>query len=503
MKNNSVKEIVILGGGTAGWMAASLLAKRFNKQISFTLIESQQIGIIGVGEATVPWIRTFIEELDISEQEFILATNASFKLGIEFVDWYKIGTRYFHPFAPFGTSIAKTSFHHYWAKLRSQGHASSIDHYSIATELAKANKFALPKSFENQPDAARFNYAFHFDAALFAKLLQKKALALGVNHLEGTASQITQDTTSGNLVSIKLDSGQEIHGDFFIDCSGFRGVLIEETLHTGYEDWSQWLPCDRALALPSSHTNTVIESYTESRAKLAGWQWRIPLQHRIGNGYVYSSEFISDDEAAHSLVQSVGGRCLADPKKIKFTTGIRKKTWNKNVFSLGLASGFLEPLESTSIYLIQFGLETLFNYFPGSSEDFAPLANKANRLMRENMYLLRNFLILHYHLNQREGEPFWDYCRHMFIPGSLKERMEDFKYTGNISLGDADFFKLNSWLAIFSGYDFVPEYWHPKINVFSEAELKQELANIKSAIQTAANNAPDHAEFLQKNNLIR
>lgn len=499
MVEGYIKSLVILGGGSAGWMAAALLATRFNGKIHITLVESDTIGIIGVGEATVPWIRRYLEDIQLTEQEFMRATHATFKLGIDFVDWYQPGTSYFHPFGGFGSQIGKIPFHHLWARLQNLGNLTAFERYNIGTHLARSGRFALPNAAPDAPEGARFNYAFHFDASRFALLLSDLAQQRGVKRIEGKVKEVKQHPDLGHVESLHLEDGTRIEGDFFIDCSGFTGLLIEKTLATGYLDWSRWLPCNRALAMPCSRSDE-IPSYTRSLAQSAGWQWRIPLQHRDGNGYVYANDFISDQDAHTALQNNLAGPALDAPRLIKFTTGTRAQTWNKNVFALGLASGFLEPLESTSLYLVQSGIEVLYKYFPRRLTDCAALSKRANQLMMENQERLRDFLIAHYALNQRVGEPFWDYCRNMPLPDSLTEKLESFKLTASLDLDDRDFFKLNSWLAILTGNQQLPHYWHPDADQYPAASLAKELENIHHAMSNAAQQAQLHQQFLLHNN---
>lgn len=495
---HAIQSLVILGGGSSGWMAASLLAKRLGQAVTITLVESPAIGIIGVGEATIPWIKTFIDEIGLEEQEFIHTTNASFKLGIEFVDWHKPGSHYFHPFAPLFEPLQHIPFHHYWTKLRNTGDAAPLDNYFLSAQMARAGKFALPKKAHNGPNSSRFNYAFHFDATLFAQALTKKACALGVNRIQGTVTEVRQNSTTGDIQSLLLSDGQEISGDFFIDCSGFDGLLIERTLHSGYEDWSHWLPCDSAVTVPCSSPVDALPAYTRCSAQAAGWQWQIPLQNRIGNGYVFCRDFISEGQATQTLLDNLPGAPLQHPKSIRFTTGVRKKIWNRNVFALGLASGFLEPLESTSIYLVQLCLETLYRHLPGPGSNREKLAEHANRLIHTHMSQLRDFIIAHYYLNQRKGDPFWDHCRKMSIPDSLAERLEQFRHTATLDIDEAEFFKMSSWLAIFSGYDFLSSHWHPQVDQIDIKLLAQELTAIYKGIHQALITVPDHRDFIQK-----
>ncbi|ACE83694.1 tryptophan halogenase family protein [Cellvibrio japonicus] len=493
---HAIKSLVIVGGGTAGWMAAAFFAKRFTGcAMTITLVESTEIGTIGVGEATVPSMKMFLADLGIDEREFIQNTQATCKLGIDFNGWWQQDTAFFHPFAMFGAKIAHIPFHHYWAYLRAQGQAGPIDDYSLPAQMARANKFALPK--DEALDIARFNYAYHFDAGSFANYLSRFAQTLGVKHIEARVTHVLKNADTGNISTLILNNGKEIEGDFFIDCSGFRALLIEENLHTGYQDWSHWLPCDRALALPCAHQG-YIPPYTRALACTAGWQWRIPLQHRHGNGYVYSSHYISDDQALAELTQHMHAKPTADPRVIRFTTGMRNKCWNKNVFALGLSSGFLEPLESTSIYMVQTALATLFTYFPTTADNIA-LSTKVNKILAEHNEKLRDFIILHYHLNQRIGMDFWDACRAAPLPDSLSNRIEEFRATGNIRFNDLDFFQISSWLAMFSGFQLLPQYQHPKILHTNKTLIIQELQQMRNAIQRVVRELPEHHQFIAKN----
>jgi tryptophan 7-halogenase len=494
---NNIQSIVIVGGGTAGWMAASALAKRFARSnLRITLIESAEIGTIGVGEATVPFIKEFLKSLQIDEVDFIRNTSATYKLAIDFDGWKKPGEKFLHPFAGYGARVDNINFHHFWIKMKQLGQAQELDAYCLASQIARAGKFALPKA-NTDSDLSSFNYAFHFDAGLFAQYLSRYAQQLGVERVTATVTGVTQDSHSGFIDKLQLSTGEQISSELFIDCSGFKGLLIEETLKTGYENWQQWLPCDRAIAIPCSSTTEPMP-YTRSLACEAGWQWRIPLQHRTGNGHVYCSSFISDERALAQLEQQLEGPALAEPKLMRFTTGMRKQSWNKNVFALGLASGFMEPLESTSIYMIQESINQLINNFP--NRHWNPvLINESNRLLRIRQERLRDFLVLHYHLNQRTGEAFWDVCRSAPIPESLANTIALFKNTAQLSLDYLDFFRTNSWLAMFAGFDVIPNHYHPLVDSFDEHLVAQELLNISSGISGAVARLPSHQQFLNAN----
>jgi tryptophan halogenase len=492
-----IQSIVIVGGGTAGWMTAAALAKRFaNNPINITLIESAEIGTIGVGEATVPFIKEFLKTLKIDEVEFIQATNATYKLAISFDGWKQEGHSFLHPFAGYGSRIDNIPFHHFWIKLKQQNKAQELDAYCLSSQIARANKFALPKPNQDI-ELSSFNYAFHFDATLFAKYLSNYAQTLGVKRIEARVQSVNQDSTNGFIKSLGLSNDQTIEGELFIDCSGFKGLLIEETLKTGYECWNQWLPCDRAVAMPCE-SNGEPAPYTRSLACEAGWQWRIPLQHRTGNGYVYSSNHISDDQAIESLTKNLEGNPLAPPKLMRFVTGMRAKSWNKNVYAIGLSSGFLEPLESTSIYMIQESINLLIDNFP--NRNWQPqLITETNKVLRIRQEKLRDFIILHYYLNERHGESFWDACRTMAIPDTLAEQIELFKNTAQVSVTHLDFFRTNSWLAMFAGFNRIPDYYHPFVDNFDEALVEKELTTVAAGIASAITGLPSHKEFIQRN----
>lgn len=497
MSDTRIQSIVILGGGTAGWMAAAALAKRFARSnIAITLIESAEIGTIGVGEATVPFIKEFLKSLQIDELDFIRNTSATYKLAIDFDGWKKPGEKFLHPFAGYGARVDGINFHHFWIKMKQHGQAQALDAYCLASQIARAGKFALPKANADS-DLSSFNYAFHFDAGLFAQYLSRYAQQLGVQRIAATVTGVTQHSHSGFIESLQLNTGEKISGELFIDCSGFKGVLIEETLKTGYENWQQWLPCDRAIAIPCASTLEPAP-YTRSLACEAGWQWRIPLQHRVGNGHVYCSSFINDERALAQLEQNLEGPALAEPKFLRFTTGMRKQSWNKNVFALGLASGFMEPLESTSIYMIQESINQLIDNFP--NRHWNPmLITESNRLLRIRQERLRDFLVLHYHLNQRSGEAFWDACRSAPIPDSLAQTIARFKNTAQLSLDYLDFFRTNSWLAMFAGFEVIPDHYHPLVDSFDEQLVAQELRNIASGISDAVQGLPSHRQFINAN----
>lgn len=492
---NKINNIVIVGGGTAGWMAAASLARFFDHQpASITLIESEQIGTVGVGEATIPGIRSFNLSLGIDEIDFIKKTNATFKLGIEFQDWRQRGTTFFHPFSDFGLPLNGVEFHHYIQRLRALGETIDITDYSFSAQLAKLGKFAQPHERPPSP-LADFGYAYHFDAGLYAAFLREYAEAKRVVRREGKVVGVSLNN-EGFIESVTLDDGDIIGGQLFIDCSGFRGLLIEEALHTGYEDWRCWLPCDKAIAVQSQKVGTAAP-FTRTIAKEAGWQWRIPLQHRMGNGYVYASQFMDDDEARQALLTSLESAPTSNPRQFSFISGVRKKVWNNNCFALGLASGFLEPLESTSISLIQTGLSKLLRFFPDSSFNRADIA-EVNRLHRHEFERIRDFLILHYKATGREDSEFWRHCQTMEIPDTLAHKIDVYKSQGQLVMYDPEAFKKDSWLAMYNGFTQAPQRYDSRVDSMNIAELKSHLDKMRNAIQAAAGQAMSHEDFIAR-----
>jgi tryptophan halogenase len=493
-----ITSITIVGGGSAGWMAAAALATYLGKGASVRLIESEEIGIVGVGEASVPHIRLFNGQwLGIDEADFVKRTQATVKLGIQFNDWARIGDSYIHGFGAIGRSLGPLPFHQFWLKLHLAGRAGPIGEYSPQTVMAPKGRFA-PADRNAQPGSplSDIAYAYHFDATLYARFLRELAEQRGVQRIEGRIVGVNQRAGDGFVESVTLASGETVGGELFIDCSGFRGLLIEETLRTGYEDWSYFLPCDRALAVPSEGVSP-ITPYTRSTARAAGWQWRIPLQHRVGNGYVYSSRHVSDDEACATLLANLDGKALAEPRQLRFTTGMRKKCWNKNVVALGLASGFLEPLESTSIYSTQSGITRLLSLFP--TLDFNPLlAERYNRDSAFEFERIRDFLILHYHATERSDTPFWDHCRTMSVPDSLRETMELFRTDGRYFRNGEDFFALPSWVQVMLGQRIVPQGYHPMVDEMPEERLLDHVESMRAMLAHAVDSMPTHQEWINR-----
>ncbi|WP_020655105.1 tryptophan halogenase family protein [Massilia niastensis] len=493
-----ISSITIVGGGSAGWMAAAALATYLGKGASIRLVESEEIGIVGVGEASVPHIRHFNGQwLGIDEAEFVKRTQGTIKLGIQFNDWGRIGDSYIHGFGAIGRSLGPLPFHQFWLKLRLAGRAAPIGEYSPQTVMAPLGRFAPgDRNAPAHSPLADIAYAYHFDATLYARFLRELAQQRGVQRIEGRIVGVNQRAGDGFIESVTLESGQVVDGALFIDCSGFRGLLIEETLKTGYLDWSHWLPCDRAMAVPSERVDP-ITPYTRASARPAGWQWRIPLQHRTGNGYVYASRHVSDDEAAATLLANLDGRALADPRALRFTTGMRRKSWNRNVVALGLASGFLEPLESTSIYLAQSGITRLLGLFP--KRDVSPLL--AERYNRESVFeyeRIRDFLILHYHATERDDTPFWDQCRTMDIPDSLRETIDLFRSDGRYFRNGEDFFALPSWVQVMLGQRIVPQGYHPIVDEMPEDRLVEHVEDMRAMLAHAVAAMPTHREWIDR-----
>ena len=490
----SLRRIVIVGGGSAGWMAAAALSKAVAPRCAITLVESDEIGIVGVGEATIPPIKLFNQLVGIDEIDFLKATQGSFKLGIQFVDWARLGQRYFHPFGPHGLPFDMAPLHQHWLRQRGQPGALAIDDYSMAWVAASQNRFDRPSGDPRQVQST-FDYAYHFDASLYARFLRRVSEARGVLRQEGRIVHVGQRAGDGFVESVTLEDGRVIEGDLFIDCSGFRALLIEGTLHTGYEDWTHWLPCDRAMAAPCAPAGE-LTPYTRSTAREAGWQWRIPLQHRTGNGYVYCSRFLSDDEAASALRAQLDGKPLAEPRPLRFTTGRRKLFWNRNVVALGLASGFMEPLESTSLHLVQSGISRLLALFP--DRDFDPLTvAEYNRIGIQEFERIRDFLILHYKLTTRDDAPLWRYCAAMSVPDTLQYKIDHFRRHGRLVSEGNDLFGPASWLAVHLGQFNMPEKHDPLVDL-RDVDGPAILARIRDAMQRAAAGMPTHAEFIRR-----
>jgi tryptophan halogenase len=497
MTDRHVRDIIIIGGGTAGWMAAAALAKVLGPTVSIRLVESEAIGTVGVGEATVPHLKLFNQILEIDEIEFVKQTQGTFKLGIEFVDWGRVGDRYIHGFGSIGHDYGMLPFHQYWLKMFRAGKALDIGAYSLNTVAAPRGKFmASAADVPANSPLANIAYAYHFDAGLYAQYLRRYAEARGVKRLEGRVVKVTLRPEDGFIAAVTLDGGVELSGDLYIDCSGFRGLLIEEALHSGYQDWTHWLPCDRAVAVPCENVGQPTP-FTRSTARGAGWQWRIPLQHRTGNGYVYSSAHLSDDEAAAVLMANLDGRALSEPRKLQFTTGMRNKFWNKNCIAIGLASGFMEPLESTSIYLIQSGIARLISLLP--ERDISPvLIDRYNAQAAFEFERIRDFLILHYWASERRDTSFWRYCGSMEIPETLRDTVRLFKDSGRFFRNAEEMFAITSWIQVMLGQHIVPEHYHPAVDLVPDQEIMGLIDSIRTVIAACVDAMPTHAQFIAR-----
>lgn len=483
--------VVIVGGGTAGWMTAAGLASLLaDTGLNITLVESEAIGTVGVGEATLPHLRFFNQTIGIDEYDFMAATRATVKLGIEFVDWARKGDRYIHPFGDYGIPNDGIGFHQFWRRFADT--LGPISNFSLPVIAAELGRFEPPSSDERSA-LSTFRFAYQFDATRYAPYLRRHAEARGVTRIEGRVVDLALNE-KGDIERLSLQDGREIEGDLFVDCSGFFGLLIEKALKTGYDQWTDWLPCDRAVAAPCEHAGPLLP-YTRATAREAGWQWRIPLQHRTGNGYVYASQFISDQDAEDALVQSLEGPLLADPKILRFVTGKRRKLWNRNCVAIGLSGGFLEPLESTSIYLIQQGITYLIELFPNLA-DVDTLRSEYNRMMDLEFERIRDFLILHYHATERSDAPLWEMMQALDVPDSLKEKMALFRARGQVQTYDHGLFLEPSWLAVYLGQRVIPEHYDPRVNEHSERELLSQLTGMKQHIRQSADNMATHQAWI-------
>lgn len=492
---DNLKHIAVIGGGSAGWMTAAAFAHAVQGDCRITLVESEMIGTIGVGEATIPPIKLFNQRLGIDEYEFMRHTQGTYKLGIQFVDWAEIGHRYFHPFGPFGAEFDIVPLQNYWFRARAEGEDSSLDDHSMAWAAASRCKFDRPMR-EPRMVQSTYDYAYQFDAGLYAKYLRGYAEERGVERIEGKIVDVTLEPESGNIDCVTLDDGTTVDAEFYIDCTGFRGLLIEGALETGYEDWTHWLPCDRAVAVQCTHGGE-FTPYTRSTAREAGWQWRIPLQHRIGNGYVFCSRFISEDDASQILIDNLDGEPITDPRVLRFTTGRRKKFWNRNCVAIGLSGGFMEPLESTSIHLIQTGITRLLALFPDRNLD--PLAiEEYNRLTQLEYETVRDFLILHYHATERDDSELWRYCASMSVPDSLQYKIDHFRAYGRIVSPGIELFQNPSWLAVFVGQNVRPERYDPLVEQRTNVDASARLESLRRVMREAAEVMPDHREYLDK-----
>ncbi|MBY9061328.1 tryptophan 7-halogenase [Sphingomonas yunnanensis] len=482
-----VRRVVVAGGGTAGWLAAAILTRQLGALVEVTLVESEEIGTVGVGESTIPTVRAFHQLIGIDEQEFVRATGASYKLGISFEGWSRPGERYLHSFGTLGRSTWMADFHHFWLEARAQGVAEEIGAYCVEHEAARAGRFA-------GPPAASLNYAFHFDAARYARYLRERCERDGLVRVEGRIDRAERDA-SGDIAALVMADGRRIEGDFFLDCTGFRALLIGETLGVGYEDWTDWLPCDRAVAVQTAATGPAAP-YTRAIAHDAGWQWRIPLQHRLGNGIVYSSAYLSDDAARARLLDTVEGEVLIEPRLIRFRTGRRERAWERNCVALSLAGGFVEPLESTSIHLIMIALTRLLQLFPydGVTES---LAARFNDMARREIEGVRDFIILHYHVNQRD-EPFWQRLRDMPLPDSLTARLALFREGAQAFQASDELFTVTSWVQVLLGQRLMPEAHNRVARMMPPGRLAATLAELGRDVTRQVAALPTHQQYLDR-----
>ncbi|TFI58975.1 tryptophan 7-halogenase [Sphingomonas parva] len=494
MNDPRIRSIVIVGGGTAGWMTAAALAKVVGTEnVSITLVESEEIGTVGVGEATIPPILLFNKMLGIDEDTFVRETNATFKLGIDFVDWRRPGHRYFHPFGLLGADLPdRVGFVHFWLRWVQEGGNPDFSRFSAETEAARVGRFArTPPTGGALPN---INYAYQFDASLYAAFLRRFAEARGVERIEGRIVAVRRDAETGFIAAVTLQDGRSVAGEFFVDCSGFRSLLLGDSLEVPFEDWSRWLPCDRAVAVPCARTNDPTP-FTTVTGREAGWQWRIPLQHRTGNGYVFASAFIGEEEATEKLLSRLDGAAQAEPRVLRFKAGRRRVCFEKNCLAVGLAAGFLEPLESTSIHLIQIAVNKLLDMFP--NRDFHPaILSRFNDETNQVYDSIRDFLIAHYKLTERD-QPFWRHCQDIEPPDSLATKLDLFRGRAQVFPSGFDTFHETNWFAILYGQGFEPESYHPLADNMSSDELRVTLAQIRAAIQKRVDGLPPHQAFLE------
>ena len=495
MSTDVNRRIVVVGGGTAGWMTAAALGRFCVPQTAVTVVESDEIGTVGVGEATIPSIQMFNQSLELDEAEFLAATGGTYKLGIAFEGWGRPDEGYVHAFGLVGSALGVVPFHHYWLRGRALGIAKPLGHYILHTIAIAGNRFA---HLERPPGSVLppLPYAFHFDASLYAKYLRGHAEKRGVVRQEGKIVSVERNQENGDIAAVVLANGTRVAGDLFVDCSGFRGLLIEQELEAGFEDWSEWLQSDRAVAVPCARVDPLIP-LTRSIARKAGWQWRIPLQHRIGNGYVFNSDAISEDEATATLLANLDGEAMAEPRTLRFTTGRRRKCWVRNVVAIGLSSGFIEPLESTSIHLIQTGVNRLLELLP-QGEISDAVRDDYNARAAWEMDRVRDFVILHYHANQREGEPYWDRLRAMRVPEELQHKIDMFRASGRIHSSFDELFDARAWIQVLLGQNVMPETWHPIADMLPEKRLREFLDGLERAHMQDVSRMPDHGAFVAK-----
>ncbi|MFB0612916.1 tryptophan halogenase family protein [Aurantiacibacter poecillastricola] len=498
MNGEPVRKIVIVGGGTAGWMAAAGISKILGgfPGLSIQLVESEAIGTVGVGEATIPQILSFNNLLEIDENEFVRETHATYKLGIEFVDWLRPGHSYVHPFGTYGLDMLGIEFHHFWLRGLETGAQEPLDPYSIAAAAGKAGKFYWPQLNNPRSPLSKLSYAFQFDASRYAAFLRRRAEAQGVVRREGRVVQVHQNGKTGFVEAVELEDGSRIEGELFLDCSGFRSLLIGQTLGVPFEDWSKWLPCDRAVAVPCTLAGDR-EPLTRSTARPAGWQWRIPLQHRIGNGHVYSSAHIGEDEATDLLLANLDGEPFAQPNHLRFTAGHRERFWEKNVVALGLAGGFLEPLESTAIHLVQSSIARLMAFFPTTAFGEQEV-RRFNRETTREYVDIRDFLVLHYKATERDDSEFWRYCRNLPPPDGLAEKLAIYEGSGRVLREHEELFTETSWLSVMAGQGIKPKGYHPVAAMLDEEETTRRLAHIRQVVAQAVSQMPTQDDFLQQ-----
>ena len=491
-----LKKILIVGGGSAGWMTAALFSKLFRGRYDITLVESDAIGTIGVGEATIPAIKKFNALIGLDEDDFIRRTQGSFKLGIQFVDWLRKGDRYMHAFGVIGRDLGWLRCHQYWLKMRGEGEVGDLGDYSINAAAAMANRFMRADPRMASSPLGQIAHAFQFDAGLYARYLRQMAEAAGVVRREGKVASVQLRSEDGFVQSVTLEDGSILDADLFVDCSGFRGLIIEGALKTGYEAWTQWLPCDRAIAVPSTRAEP-FTPYTRATARDAGWQWRIPLQHRTGNGHVYSSRHMDEAEAERILLANLDGAQLAEPNRIRFVTGKRRRIWNRNCVAVGLSAGFLEPLESTSLHLIQSSLIRLVRLMPDAGFDPANIA-EFNRQTDFEYERVRDFIILHYKATERDDTPFWTHCRDMEIPETLRRKIELFRANGRVFREDDELFTEESWIQVFLGQGIIPRRPDPLVEVAEAAAVEDYLADIRRVVGKCVDRMPSHADYVTR-----
>ena len=494
-----IRKIVIVGGGTAGWMAAAALSRLSAAGVAITLVESDEIGTIGVGEATIPSLHDFNRMLGIDEDAFVRATSATFKLGIEFVGWGRPDDRYLHPFGTYGRDVQGLKFHQLWLRQSRLagvvGDVGRLDDYCLSAVAAHAGRFTRP-SGDPAAVLASLGYAFHFDAGLYARYLRGIAEQADVTRIEGKVVRVDRDPATGYIAAVVLADGRRIEGQLFVDCSGFRSLLLGETLGVPFTSWQHWLPCDRALAVPSTGSGALLP-YTRATATRAGWRWRIPLQHRVGNGHVYASAFCDDAAAEDELVRNLDGAALAPVRKLQFVAGVRERLWEGNCVALGLAGGFLEPLESTSIHLIQSGIARLLSLFPDASFE-GPERNEYNRLLRLEYEQIRDFIILHYHATSRDDSAFWDHCRTMAIPSSLASKIALWRSRARVIRDQGGLFTEDSWIAVLAGQAAAPVSYDPLADTLSIEETGRFLLYLRDMIGKTAAAMPGHEEYIAR-----